>query len=84
MVSNFCEAHFRAEDDIGLYYFKWIGEGFAKKVISYGPLGVGKGCGIHFAIGDLNKNGRLDIVAPGKDGLCMFNAPIPGLCCNAA
>jgi len=59
-------------DDLGIYYFKWTGEGFAKQVISYGPLGVGAGCGIHFAIADLNGNGRLDIVAPGKDGLHVF------------
>ncbi len=61
-----------AEDPVGLYYFKWTGEGFAKQVISYGPYGEGKGCGIQFAIGDLNGNGRPDIVAPGKDGLFIF------------
>jgi hypothetical protein len=56
-------------DDIGIYYFKWTGEGFAKQVIDYGPPGVGAGCGIHFALADLRGTGRLDIVAPGKDGL---------------
>ncbi|HYF49720.1 MAG TPA: VCBS repeat-containing protein [Planctomycetota bacterium] len=59
-------------DDVGIYYFKWTGEGFAKQVISYGPPGVGAGCGIHFALADLRKTGRLDIVAPGKDGLYVF------------
>lgn len=59
-------------DDIGLYYFKWTGEGFAKQVIDYGPIGAGKGCGIHFALADLRHTGRLDIVAPGKDGLYVF------------
>jgi hypothetical protein len=59
-------------DDLGLYYFKWTGEGFAKQVIAYGPPGVGKGCGIHFVLADLRKTGRLDIVAPGKDGLAIF------------
>jgi hypothetical protein len=59
-------------DDIGLYYFKWTGEGFAKQVIDYGPIGTGKGCGIHFAVADLRGTGRLDIVAPGKDGLRVF------------
>jgi len=76
-------------DPIGLYYFKWTGEGFAKQVIAYGaglhnfpsaeaaaaaaavrPLG--KGCGIQFQVADLGGNGRLDIVAPGKDGLVIF------------
>jgi hypothetical protein len=60
------------QDDLGLYYFKWTGEGFAKQVIAYGPLGVGAGCGIHFALADLRGTGRLDIVAPGKDGLQVF------------
>lgn len=59
-------------DDLGIYYFKWTGEGFAKQVIAYGPPGVGKGCGIHFALADLRKTGRLDVIAPGKDGLCVF------------
>jgi hypothetical protein len=59
-------------DDLGVYYFKWTGEGFAKQPIAYGPLGVGKGCGIHFAVADLRKTGRLDVVCPGKDGLVVF------------
>jgi hypothetical protein len=59
-------------DDVGIYYFKWTGEGFAKQVITYGPIGVGKGCGIHFALADLRGTGRLDLVAPGKDGLHVF------------
>jgi hypothetical protein len=59
-------------DDVGLYYFKWNGESFAKQVIDYGPIGTGKGCGIHFAVADLRGSGRLDIVAPGKDGLYVF------------
>ncbi|MFA6133721.1 MAG: VCBS repeat-containing protein [Phycisphaerae bacterium] len=59
-------------DPVGLYYFKWTGEGFAKQVIDFGPLRVGKGCGIHFAVADLQGCGRLDIVAPGKDGLYLF------------
>jgi hypothetical protein len=61
-----------ADDDVGLYYFKWNGEGFTKLVIDYGPPGVGKGCGISFAIADLTRNGRPDVVAPGKDGLYLF------------
>jgi hypothetical protein len=59
-------------DPVGLYYFKWNGESFTKQIIDYGPTRVGKGCGIHFAVADLNGDGRLDIVAPGKDGLYVF------------
>ena len=59
-------------DDVGLYYFKWNGESFSKQVIDYGPIGTGKGCGIFFQVADLRKTGRLDIVAPGKDGLYIF------------
>ena len=59
-------------DDVGIYYFKWTGEGFSKQVIDYGPIGTGKGCGIYFALADLRGTGRLDLVAPGKDGLYVF------------
>lgn len=59
-------------DDLGIYIFKWTGESFAKQIIDYGPIGQGQGCGIHFAIADLNGNGRLDLVAPGKDGLTVY------------
>ncbi len=59
-------------DDLGIYYFKWTGNGFAKQVISYGSPGIGKGCGIQFALADLRGTGRLDVIAPGKDGLCVF------------
>jgi hypothetical protein len=59
-------------DDLGIYYFKWTGESFAKQIIDYGPIGEGKGCGIHFALADLRGTGRLDLVAPGKDGLYVY------------
>lgn len=59
-------------DDLGIYYFKWNGESFTKNIVSYGPIGAGKGCGIDFAVADLTGDGRMDIVAPGKDGLCVF------------
>ncbi len=59
-------------DNVGIYYFKWTGEGFAKQVIDYGPARVGTGCGIWFQVADLSGDGRPDIVAPGKDGLYLF------------
>jgi hypothetical protein len=59
-------------DDYGCYYFKWTGEGFVKQVIDYGPIRQATGLGIHFQLADLRNTGRLDIVAPGKDGLYVF------------
>ncbi len=61
-----------AGDDVGIYYFKWDGESFSKQVIDYGPPRVATGVGIHFAVADLTGDGRLDVVAPGKDGLYVF------------
>jgi len=61
-----------ADDDYGIYYFKWNRTHFVKQVICYGPARQSKGLGIHFAVADLTGNGLPDIVAPGKDGLCVF------------
>jgi len=59
-------------DDVGIYYFKWTGEGFAKQVIDYGPIGDCHGCGIHFVLADLRGTGRLDLIAPSKGGLFVY------------
>lgn len=67
-----CDGDPGAADPVGIYYFKINGGAFEKHVIDFGPVPQGSGCGIHFAIADLNGNGRLDIVAPGKDGLYLF------------
>lgn len=59
-------------DPYGMYYFKWTGENFVKMPIVFGPLRDTKGCGIYFEVVDLWGRGKLDIVAPGKDGLSVF------------
>ena len=61
-----------AYDPLGIYYFKWTGEGFAKQVIDHGPPRQAAGCGIAFQVVDIDGDGRPDIVAPGKDGLYLF------------
>ena len=64
------------EDDIvGLYIFKWNGESFTKQVVDYGKVPCHSGTGIFFQVVDLDGNGRLDIVAPGKEGLYHFQEP---------
>lgn len=57
---------------VGLYYFKWNGESFTKIVIDHGKIPTCSGTGIFFQVVDIDGNGRLDIVAPGKDGLYLF------------
>jgi hypothetical protein len=59
-------------DPIGVYYFKWTGEGFAKQVIDYGEPDQASGAGIFFDVADVDGNGYPDILAPGKDGLVLF------------
>ncbi len=59
-------------DPPGIYYFKWTGENFVKMPIDFGPIRSGKGCGIFFQVVDIDKDGKLDIVAPGKDGLYLY------------
>lgn len=59
-------------DDYGISYFKWTGESFAKMPLIYGPARTTKGLGIFSQVVDLNGDGRLDILAPGKDGLAIL------------
>jgi hypothetical protein len=61
-----------ANDPIGLYYYKIDGGKFEKVVIDFGQPGEASGAGIYFWVQDLTGNGYPDIVAPGKDGLYLF------------
>ena len=67
-----CDHDAGAFDPVGIYYFKWNGESFTKQVINYGEKRESTGLGIFSCVVDLNGDGRLDIVAPGKDGLYVF------------
>ncbi len=60
------------KDPIGIYYFKWTGDGFSKQVIDYGEYGIGKGTGVFFTVVDMNSSGKKDIVVAGKDGLYIY------------
>ena len=61
-----------SEDPVFVCYFKINNGTFEQHFIDRGAPGECSGTGIHFAIADLNANGNLDIVAPGKDGLFLF------------
>jgi len=41
-------------------------------VIDYGKVPGASGTGIYFAVADINGDGRPDIIAPGKEGLFLF------------
>jgi len=59
-------------DVVGLYCFKWNDESFTKQVIDHGKVPNASGTGIFLSIADIDGDGRLDIVAPGKEGLYVF------------
>ena len=59
-------------DPVGIYYFKWTGEGFSKQIIDFGPFGEGKGIGVYFSVSDLTGSGKKDIIVAGKDGLYIY------------
>ena len=54
-------------------YYKLVKGRFYRYMIEYGhPKDGGSGVGIYFWPADLRGSGRLDIVAPGKEGLYVF------------
>lgn len=61
-----------ADDPVGIYYFKLRNGEFEKRIIDYGPVPDASGAGIYFWVQDITGNGYPDIVAPGKDGLYLF------------
>ncbi len=59
-------------DPVGVYYFEINGGDFACVTLDYGPPETSSGIGIYCWVEDLDGNGWLDIVAPGKEGLYLF------------
>ncbi len=64
--------HLQFHKSRGLPECPWTGEGLAKQLINYGPIREATGCGIFFQAADMDGNGLLDVVGPGKDGLYLF------------
>ncbi|MFA5857660.1 MAG: VCBS repeat-containing protein [Elusimicrobiota bacterium] len=59
-------------DPVCVCYFKINDGKFEKNVVDYGPVPGHSGVGIYFDIADINGDGWLDIIAPGKEGLYLF------------
>ena len=59
-------------DPCGVYIYKIKDSKFEKIVLDYGDSKEHSGVGIYFWLADLNGNGYMDIVAPGKEGLYLF------------
>ncbi len=60
------------KDPIGLYYFENKGGLWERVTLDYGPATHASGAGIYFWVADVDANGWLDIIAPGKEGLYLF------------
>jgi hypothetical protein len=59
-------------DPLGTYYFNINGGQFERVTLDYGPAGKASGVGIYFWVEDIDQNGWLDVLAPGKEGLYLF------------
>lgn len=65
--------HEEGETEVcGLYYFKWHNGRFFKRVIDHGNVPDASGTGLYMTVIDIDGDGWLDVVAPGKEGLYLF------------
>lgn len=61
------------DGEVFICYYTFRDGGLYRHIIDYGSPDEGhSGVGIYFWLEDLNGNGKLDIVAPGKEGLYLF------------
>ena len=62
------------KDPIGIYYFNILDKGakWERVTLDYGPATHASGVGIYSWVADIDKNGWLDIIAPGKQGVYLF------------
>ena len=61
-----------ADDPVGVYIFEIDPKSFQRWTVEYGPAESHSGVGIYLWIEDVDGNGWLDIIAPGKEGLYLF------------
>ena len=61
-----------ADEPLGLYYYEINKGNFERVVVDYGPYDQASGTGLYMWIADVDGNGWLDLVAPGKEGLYLF------------
>ena len=60
-------------ENVFVCYYTFRNGGMYRHIIDYGdPMDDGTGVGIYFWTDDLTGNGKLDIVAPGKEGLYVL------------
>lgn len=60
------------DDPVGLYVFRIAGGKFERTVLNRGDASNTSGTGIYLWIHDIDGDDRLDILAPGKEGLYLF------------
>jgi hypothetical protein len=61
------------DGEVFICYYTFRDGRMYRHIIDYGDPGDGhSGVGIYFWLADLNGDGRMDIVAPGKEGLYLF------------
>ena len=61
------------DSSVFICYYTFQDGGLYRHIIDYGsPEDGHSGVGIYFWLEDLNGNGKLDLVAPGKEGLYLF------------
>jgi hypothetical protein len=66
-----------SKDPVGIYYFKINKGAFERVTLDYGSAETSSGAGIYFWVADIDGNGWLDVVAPGKEGLYLFKSGGP-------
>ena len=61
-----------AKDPLGLYMYKIRDGKFERMTLNFGPPEYTSGTGIYMWVEDVDHNGWLDLLAPGKEGLYLF------------